>query len=91
MVANWAYRMLLRRVAERCDDEADRQTLWQAEIFQALNFERVDPSQRTRLARAVARGAEELRLELLAHDDALDQEFAAYLAVLARDLHEEFG
>jgi hypothetical protein len=91
MITGSGYVPLLQRVATASDSEADRHALFQPEIFQTLNFDRLDEPQRTRLGRAVARAAEELHEELQPSENPRGQVFATRYAEIAARLRKHFG
>jgi hypothetical protein len=92
IVARWAFRALLDRLLSQIDDEADRYTVRQALALDGLHFARLDGDQAARLAKQLAKVADELRLELLRtpSDDERDQQFAEILAVLEMQLHDVY-
>jgi hypothetical protein len=89
-LARWAYRGLLERLAAATEDEDDNYTVRQAIALDGLNFDLLDPDQAVRLAKRLARIADELRLELLRtpRDDPRDLGFAQVLAELEMQLHD---
>ena len=78
-----------------CDfkvDIEDVEALIRAEALDGLHFDLLEPDQRVRLAKTVARAADGLRLSLSSSDsdDPRDAEFAEYLSVLEMRLHDLF-
>jgi hypothetical protein len=89
-LARWAYRSLLERLAAATNDKADNHTIRQAIALDGLNFDLLDRDQAVRLAKRLARVADELRLELLRMPtgDPRDLGFAEVLAQLEMQLHD---
>jgi hypothetical protein len=92
VVARWAFRQLLERLAAEVDIEGDNYAVNQAIALDGLHFELLDDDQAARLAKRLAEVADELRLELLCapSDDQRDLEFAAVLADLEMRLHDVY-
>lgn len=91
LITGRGYIPLLQRAMAVSGNEADRKVLRDAELFQLLDFGELEPSQRVRLGRAVARGAEELQQELLLSDDPVDQTSATRWGEIAVGLRNHFG
>jgi hypothetical protein len=92
VVARWAFRQLLERLAAEVDVEGDAYAVEQAMALDGLHFELLDADQANRLARRLAKVADELRLELLRApgDDQRDREFTEVLADLEMRLHDVY-
>ena len=92
VLARWAYRTLLERLAAETADEGDGYAVRQAIALDGLNFGLLDHDQAVRLAERLARVADELRLELLRtpSGDDRDLEFAEVLARLEMQLHDVY-
>jgi hypothetical protein len=90
ILARWAFRALLRRLATEVDGEADHYAVREAIAVDGLHFDLLDGDQAARLAERLAKVADELRLELLRtpSDDDRDRQFAEILAVLEMQLHD---
>jgi hypothetical protein len=90
IVARWAFRALLERLATEVEAEADDYAVREAIALDGLHFELLDNDQAVRLAIRLAKVADELRLELLRtpSDDDRDRQFAEVLAVLEMHLHD---
>jgi hypothetical protein len=90
IVARWAFRTLLERLASELEDEGDRYAVRQAIALDGLHFARLDGDRAVRLAVRLAKVADELRLELsrTPSDDDRDRQFAEFLAVLEMQLHD---
>jgi hypothetical protein len=92
IVARWAFRQLLERLDAEVDAEADSYAVKQAIALDGLHFELLEDDQAARLARQLAKVADELRLELARtpSDDQRDTEFAEVLAGLEMQLHDVY-
>ena len=92
IVARWAFHQLLERARLEADSTEDVEALIRAEALDGLHFDLLEPDQRVRLAKTVARAADGLRLSLSSSDsdDPRDAEFAEYLSVLEMRLHDLF-
>jgi hypothetical protein len=90
VLAGWAFRTLLERLATEVEAEADDYAVREAMAVHGLHFELLDGDQAVRLAVRLAKVADELRLELsrTPSDDDRDRQFAEFLAVLEMQLHD---
>ena len=90
ILARWAFRALLERLAAEVELEADRYAVREALAVDGLHFRLLDADQAARLARRLGKVADQLRFELqrTPSDDPRDPEFAEILAGLEMRLHD---
>ena len=89
-LAGRLYVPLLHRVSAASDNQADRKLLFQAELFQLLDFSTMEPPQRTRLGRTLTRVVEEIHRDLLWSKDDVERAAGALLAMVTVSLHRHF-
>jgi hypothetical protein len=90
ILARWAFRALLERLAAEVELEADRYAVQEALALDGLHFGLLDRDQAARLAERLGKVADQLRFELqrAPSGEERDLEFAEVLAGLEMRLHD---